>query len=137
MRETFTTFPHRWSAKEREEGKPTDEVRVIRREFIVQLDGVRLVDGVPERVPASNDGFDVFRVGSPGVGVGRDTRGPPTRLLAGVKDLDRVKRTAHLRELVRRPAFTSSSSAYVSSARAPIACTWKNNKNKTLRITET
>lgn len=76
MRETFTTFPHR-SAKEREEGKPTDEVRVIRREFIAQLDGVRLVNGVPERVPASDDGFDVFRVGSPGVGVKRDTRGTP------------------------------------------------------------
>lgn len=50
------------------EGKPTDEVRVIRREFIVQLDGVRLVYGVPERGPASNDGVNVFRVGGPGGG---------------------------------------------------------------------
>ena len=50
---------------------------MIRREFIVQLDGVRLVDGVPERVPAGNDGFDVFRVGGPGGGLGQDTRGVP------------------------------------------------------------
>jgi hypothetical protein len=32
----------------------------------VQLDGVRLVDGIPERGPSSNDGLDVFRVGGPG-----------------------------------------------------------------------
>jgi hypothetical protein len=52
--------------RKRRRGKPTDEIRVIRREFIVQLDGMRLVDGVPERSPASNDGVDVFRVGGPG-----------------------------------------------------------------------
>jgi hypothetical protein len=46
----------------------TDEVGVIRREFVVQLDGVRLVDGVPKRSPASDNGVDVFRVGSPGMG---------------------------------------------------------------------
>ena len=34
----------------------------------MQLDGVRLVDGVPERGPASNDGFDVFRGGGPMMG---------------------------------------------------------------------
>jgi len=46
----------------------TDEVGVIRREFVVQLDGVRLVDGVPKRSPASDNGVDVFRVGIPGKG---------------------------------------------------------------------
>lgn len=74
-RETVSLFTHR-SAEEKEEGKPTDEVRVIRRELIVQLDGVRLVYGVPERGPASKDGVDVFRVGGPVTGI--------RRLLAGV-----------------------------------------------------
>lgn len=46
-------------------GKRTDEVGVVRRQFVVQLDGVRLVDGVPERGPASNNGVYVFRVGGP------------------------------------------------------------------------
>jgi hypothetical protein len=64
MRET-SAF-HIGQPRKVEEGKPTDEVRVIRREFIVQLDGVRLVDGIPERGPSSNGGFDVFRVGGPG-----------------------------------------------------------------------
>jgi hypothetical protein len=36
---------------------------VIRRQFVVQLHGVRLVDGVPERGPASNNRVDVFRAG--------------------------------------------------------------------------
>ena len=62
---------------------------MIRREFIVQLDGVRLVDGVPERGPAGNDGFDVFRGGGPGTMEHTDTDtyegSPPTYLLAGVK----------------------------------------------------
>ena len=60
---------------------------MIRREFIVQLDGVGLVDGVPERGPASNDGFDVFRGSGPmvGKGLGRNGTGPTTRLLAGVE----------------------------------------------------
>lgn len=31
----------------------------------MQLDGVRLVNGVPERHPAVNNGVDVFWVGSP------------------------------------------------------------------------
>jgi hypothetical protein len=44
----------------------TDEVGVIRREFVVQLDGVRLVDGAPERIPASNNRVDVFRAGGSG-----------------------------------------------------------------------
>lgn len=43
--------------------KRTDEVGVIRRQFVVQLHGVRLVDGVPERGPASNNRVDVFRAG--------------------------------------------------------------------------
>jgi hypothetical protein len=97
---------------------------VIRREFVVQLDGVRLVDGVPERVPTSNDGFDVSRVGGPGEWVGTGHKGvPPLACWPVWKDFNRVKRTAHLRELVRSPTFTSSSSASVSPARAPIACT--------------
>jgi hypothetical protein len=56
---------------------------VIRREFIVQLDGMRLVDGVPERSPASNDGVDVFRGGGPGMGL----NGTGLALLAGVREL--------------------------------------------------
>jgi hypothetical protein len=47
-------------------GTRTNEVGVIRPEFVVQLDGVRLVDGVPQRLPARDDGVDVFRVGGPG-----------------------------------------------------------------------
>ena len=39
---------------------------MIRREFVVQLDGVRLVDGAPERIPASNNRVDVFRAGGSG-----------------------------------------------------------------------
>jgi hypothetical protein len=106
---------------------------VIRREFIVQLDGVRLVDGVPERGPASNDGFDVFRGGGPTVGGYWD--GTNHSLVGRCEGTSNgVKRTAHLRELVRRPAFTSSSSASVSPARAPIACIYV---EKNLRITET
>lgn len=60
---------------------------MIRREFIVQLDGVRFVYGVPERGPTGNDGVDVFRGGGPGE-MGRNKRGPsPTCLLAGVERL--------------------------------------------------
>jgi hypothetical protein len=39
---------------------------VIRRQFVVQLHGVRLVDGVPERGPASNNRVDVFRASGSG-----------------------------------------------------------------------
>jgi hypothetical protein len=60
---------------------------VIRREFIVQLDGVRLVDGVPERVPASNDGFDVFRVGGPRGGWDGTRGGPPHSLVGRCKGI--------------------------------------------------
>lgn len=61
-----------WLRSERGGGgyRLTDEVGVIRREFVVQLDGVRLVDGVPERGSASNNRVDVFRAG----GSGRNTR---------------------------------------------------------------
>ena len=73
-------FAYRSGEREREGGggRLTDEVRVIRREFVVQLDGVRLVDGVPERGPASNDRVDVFRAG----GSGRNTRGPLQSVVA-------------------------------------------------------
>ena len=49
-------------------GGRTDQVGVVRRQFIVQLDGVWLVDGIPERLSASDDAVDVFRVGIPGKG---------------------------------------------------------------------
>ena len=70
MRETVDMHFPRRSVKEGRGKNLTDEIRMIRREFIVQLDGVRLVDGVPERGPASNDGFDVFRGSGPMVGKG-------------------------------------------------------------------
>ncbi len=57
-------LPHRSGGKGRK-GR-TDQVGVVRREFLVQLDVVRLVDGIPERLPASDDVVDVFRVDSPG-----------------------------------------------------------------------
>jgi hypothetical protein len=44
----------------------THKIGVVRRQFIVQLDGVRLVDGVPQCLPASDNRVDAFRVGSPG-----------------------------------------------------------------------
>jgi hypothetical protein len=53
------------SAKGGGGGGRTDQVGVVRRQFIVQLDGVRLIDGIPERLSASDDAVDVFRVGIP------------------------------------------------------------------------
>ncbi len=79
-------FPHRSQPKRKQEGEPTDEVGVIRREFIVQLDGVRFVDGVPERGPASNNGVYVFRIGGPET-MGHGGWRVPVYLLADVKTL--------------------------------------------------
>jgi hypothetical protein len=64
VRCSLSTIGHS-TRENRRVNEPTDEVGVIRREFIVQLDGVRFVDGVPERGPASNNGVDVFRIGGP------------------------------------------------------------------------
>jgi hypothetical protein len=58
-------FPHRSGGGKGRKGR-TDQVGVVRREFLMQLDGVRLVDRIPERLPASDDVVDVFRVDSPG-----------------------------------------------------------------------
>ena len=77
-------FSHIGQLGKRRRGGPTDEVWVIGREFIVQFDGVRLVDGVPERGPASNNGVDVFRDGRPEDGIR-----VPRLSMAGVKNISR------------------------------------------------
>lgn len=104
----------------RRQGKRTDQVGVIRLQFVVQFGGVRFVDGVPERHPASDNGLYVFWVGSPGTGHRREV---------GV-DARASEPIAHLRDSARRLALTSSSSAPVSPARAPITCTCPKKKGK-------
>jgi hypothetical protein len=49
----------------------------------MQLDGVWLVDGVPESHPASVNGVDVFWVGSPEKG--HRVMSPPPCSLAGIE----------------------------------------------------
>jgi hypothetical protein len=65
-------------------GERTDQVRVIRPQFVVQFGCVRFVDGIPEGHPASGNSLDVFRVGSP---KGRSIPLPPrARLLLGASN---------------------------------------------------
>ena len=111
----------------RRQGKRTDQVGVIRPQFVVQFGGVRFVDGVPERRPASDNGLYVFWVGSPGTGHRREV---------GI-DARASEPIAHLRDSARRLALTSSSSAPVSPARAPITCTCPKKKKERKKRKET